>query len=51
MPHIDNPSFSGQALGGLIVQRLVINKCLHEIVLTEPVLMPTVSAISCTLTL
>jgi len=31
-------------------QNFVINKCLHEIVLTEPVLMPVMSAISCTLT-
>jgi len=51
MPHIDNPSFPGQAFVGPFLQTFVINKRSSKIVLTEPVLTPTaVSAISCTLT-
>ena len=38
------------SIRGPIVDRLVIKKCSCKVALMEPVLMPTVSAVSCTLT-
>jgi len=47
---INKPSFSGQEFGKPLCTDFFINKCSYNIILTQPILMPTPSAISCTLT-
>jgi len=42
--------FGSSIRGTQRAQTFLINRCSRKIVLTEPVLMPTASAISCTLT-